>query len=77
MNLSYKTIIADLHAATALLTRIPVWSKADFNPTAYWSFGVIGVVVAALPAIIGAVLLSLGAPALAVAALMLGGVCAD
>ena len=75
MNLSYKSIIADLHAATALLTRIPVlWSKADFNPTAYWSFGVIGVVVAALPAFIGAVLLSLGAPALAVAALMLGGV---
>ena len=61
-----------------ILTRIPVhWPDADISPNtarSYWAFPLIGIGVAAIPAILGASLLSLGVPPLASAALMLMGI---
>lgn len=64
----------DILAAAMLLTRIPVaWPEGEEPRTArsYWAFGLIGLGVAALPAMLAAVLISAGAPALAAAALLM------
>lgn len=68
----------DIMAAVMILTRIPVdWpedAEAPDTARSYWAFPLVGVGVAAIPALAGAGLISLGLPALAVAALTLLGV---
>ncbi|MCE2517865.1 MAG: adenosylcobinamide-GDP ribazoletransferase [Alphaproteobacteria bacterium] len=68
----------DIMAAVMILTRIPVdWpDQADAPDTArsYWAFPLVGVGVAAIPALAGAGLVELGVPPLAAAALALFGV---
>lgn len=70
-----RQVYLDILAAAMLLTRIPVeWPDDEQPDTArsYWAFGLVGLGVAALPAILAAVLVNLGAPVLAAAALALG-----
>jgi adenosylcobinamide-GDP ribazoletransferase len=68
----------DIFAAAMILTRLPVvWPfGADVPNTArsYWAFPLIGIGVAAFPALIAAGLLSFGVPALASATLMILGI---
>lgn len=64
----------DILAAAMLLTRIPIewpYNEAPNTARSYWAFPLIGIGVAAIPALLGAMLYSLGIPALAAAALMI------
>ena len=64
----------DLLAAAMILTRIPVDypdGDAPNSARSYWAFPIVGIGVAAIPALIAAFLTSLGIPALAAAALAL------
>ena len=68
----------DILAAAMILTRVPVsWPYGDESPDtarSYWAFPLVGVGVAALPALLAAGLLGFGIPALAAAALMVFGI---
>jgi adenosylcobinamide-GDP ribazoletransferase len=72
------TIHQDILAAATILTRIPItWPyHGDVPDTArsYWAFPLIGVGIAAVPALISAGVLSFGVPAFAAATLMILGI---
>ena len=74
---SFVYLYQDIMAAAMILTRIPVqWNfeSAPETKRSYWAFPVIGVGVAAIPGILGALLISAGLPPLASALLSLGGI---
>jgi len=74
---SVEHIYQDMLAASMILTRIPVSWNFDAEPDTrrcYWAFPAIGIGVAAIPGIIGSLLIMAGIPALAAAMLALGGV---
>ena len=65
----------DCQMAAMILTRVPM--QIDYPPDrniamSYWAFPLIGILVAGISAVPGAILLLAGVPALAVAAVMLG-----
>jgi adenosylcobinamide-GDP ribazoletransferase len=67
----------DIMAATMILTRVPVNWNFETRPDtqrSYWAFPIIGVGVAAIPGVVGALLISAGLPSLASAFLALGGI---
>ena len=79
MPTNLLTIIhRDILAAAMILMRIPIsWPYDDeTSDTAhsYWAFPLIGIAVAAIPALIAATLFSIGIPALASASLMIFGI---
>ena len=70
-------IYLDILAAAMLLTRIPVeWPQDETPQTArsYWAFPLIGVGVAAPPALLAGIMLHFGLPPLAAAMLTLAGI---
>lgn len=73
-----NSIYRDVLAAAMILTRIPIdWpqdAEAPDSARSYWAFGIIGVGVAAIPAVIGGLLIMAGIPSLAGAALALFGI---
>ena len=74
---SPRMIYLDILAAAMLLTRIPVeWPQDETPQTArsYWAFPLIGVGVAAPPALLAGVMLHFGLPPLAAAMLTLAGI---
>jgi adenosylcobinamide-GDP ribazoletransferase len=80
-NTDPKNLLQIMHqdflTAATLLTRIPVGWPDDAAPPntarSYWAFPLIGIGVAAIPAVIAAILLNFGVPALAAATLMILG----
>ena len=74
----HTVIHRDILAAAMILTRVPVrWPDGEETPNtarSYWAFPLVGIGVAAIPALFASALLSFGIPALAAAALMIFGI---
>ena len=67
----------DILAATALLTRLPVAhpeSETSDPARCYWAFGIAGLAVAVPSAVLGAILVGIGAPPLAAGAAVMGAI---
>ncbi len=76
LSIDTSDIYLDMLAAAMLLTRVPIdWpdGKKPAKGRIYWAFGLVGIGIAAVPVMAATILLTIGAPALAVIALMLAG----